>query len=70
MSLEPKGKKRNLPLFYNLMEDYSCVANGFILLVSITLKGNLWNIEFLHFILKKIIWRKQIPQHAFLDVKP
>jgi hypothetical protein len=26
-------------LFYNLMEDYSCVTDGFILLVFITLEG-------------------------------
>jgi cellulose synthase/poly-beta-1,6-N-acetylglucosamine synthase-like glycosyltransferase len=57
-------------LFYNLMEDYSCVTDGFILLVFITLEGILWNIGFFHFILKEIIWRKQISQDVFLDVKP
>ncbi len=39
MSLKPKEKNEICPFFYNLMEDYSCVVDGFILLVSITLKG-------------------------------
>jgi len=70
MNLKPKEKKRNFPFLYNLMEDYSCVVDGFILLVSITLNGILWNIGFFHFIPKEIIWRKQISQDVFLDVKP